>query len=167
MLTSHAFADLPLGASASLSRIIGAGDLAAFAAVSGDLNPAHLDADYAATTPFRQPIAHGMFAAALLSALLGTRFPGPGTIYLNQSLSFRRPLYIGDTLTITVTVSSRNEAKGWVSLECLGLNQQGETVFKGLAEVIPPARSGPVPEPKAPQLVLQDSGKVYQPHYPA
>lgn len=166
MLTSRTFDELPLGASAHSSRTITAEDLRAFAALSGDGNPAHLDAAFAAATPFRAPIAHGMFAAGLLSALLGTRMPGPGTIYLNQSLSFRRPLYVGDILTLTVTVSGRNEAKRWLCLDCLGTNQRGETVLKGLAEVMPPAEHRDWPEPVLPQLVLQDSGKVHPSNYP-
>lgn len=164
MLISHDFDALTLGRSDSLCRRVTAEDILVFAAVSGDLNPAHLDPAYAATTPFRQTIAHGLFAGAVLSALLGTRFPGPGTIYLNQSLSFRKPVYIGDELTVTATVSGRDEVKRWVTLACEGRNQRGELVFKGEAQVIPPANGGERPEPAEPVLILQDSGKVYQRH---
>jgi len=167
MLTNHTYDDLTLGQSAELKRRVSPDDVLAFAAVSGDLNPAHLDADYAATTPFRQTIAHGMFAASLISALLGTRFPGPGTIYLNQSLSFRKPVHIGDTLTVRLTVKAFNAVKRWVTLACQVDNQNGETVLFGDAEVIPPATRLNIAEPNSPRLLLQESGNLYAPDYPA
>ena len=75
--------------------------------MSGDINPTHLDAEFAASTPFRSVVAHGMWAASLISAVLGTRLPGPGTAYVSQTLKFLAPVHVGDTLTVTVTVSRR------------------------------------------------------------
>ena len=89
-------ADFFVGETASLSRTVSAADVEAFAGITGDTNPVHLDEAYAATTRFHHRIAHGMLAASYISALLGTRFPGPGTIYVSQSLTFLRPVYLGD-----------------------------------------------------------------------
>ena len=86
--------------------------------MSGDVNPKHVDAEFAASTRFHGVIAHGMWGAALISAVLGTRLPGPGTIYHGQTLAFHVPVRVGDTLTITVTVTARNEAKHLLALDC-------------------------------------------------
>ena len=96
------FEDLAVGQEASISKTVGEADIVAFADVSGDRNPVHLDADYAATTMFKQRIAHGMLSAAYISAVFGMELPGPGAIYLSQTLSFRAPVKIGDTVVTTV-----------------------------------------------------------------
>ena len=96
--------ELTIGRSARLLRTLSVADIQAFAAVSGDTNPVHLDAEYANDTLFHGVIAHGMWGGALISALLGTRFPGAGTIYLEQVLHFVKPVRVGDTLAVTVTV---------------------------------------------------------------
>ena len=107
--------ELQIGQSAKLIRTLTLDDIRAFAAVSGDTNPAHLDPEYANDTIFHGVIAHGMWGGALISAVLGTQFPGPGTIYLQQDLHFTRPVHIGDTLTVVVTVSSKDDEKNvWV-----------------------------------------------------
>ncbi|MBP8225252.1 MAG: MaoC family dehydratase N-terminal domain-containing protein, partial [Acidovorax sp.] len=93
--------ELSVGQSARLLRTLTQADIQAFAAVSGDTNPAHLNPEYANDTLFHGVIAHGMWGGALISALLGTQFPGPGTIYLEQVLHFTKPVRIGDTLTVT------------------------------------------------------------------
>src|SRR5471032_642051 len=98
--------ELTVGQVARQSRTLTADDIAAFAAVSGDVNPAHLDAEYAGHTLFHGVIAHGMWGAALISRLLGTCLPGPGTIYLAQTLQFLKPVRIGDELRITATVTA-------------------------------------------------------------
>src|ERR1700712_2549770 len=103
------FEDLSLGQSAEMTREVGAADIDAFAAVSGDTNPVHLDAAYAAATPFGERIAHGMLAGAYISAVLGVKLPGPGAIYLSQSLRFRRPVKIGDQVTARVTVTALDD----------------------------------------------------------
>lgn len=137
-LSNFTFDELTIGLSHSESRTISREDIVLYAAVSHDTNPAHLDAEYAAGTPFKEPIAHGMLSAALISAVLGTRFPGLGTIYLGQEMQFRRPVYIGDTLTATLTVLSRDEAKKRVEIETVITNQKGEKVLTGKANVLPP-----------------------------
>ena len=102
-MLGHYFDELRVGQTAEITRVVGAADIEAFAAVSGDNNPVHLDEAYARGTPFGGRIAHGMLAAAYISAVLGTELPGPGAIYLSQSLRFRRPVKIGDPVTARVT----------------------------------------------------------------
>lgn len=101
---SHRFEDLDLGMSASVSRTISEADILMFAGVSGDTNPVHLDQEFAASTMFGGRIAHGMLSAGLISAVFGTRLPGPGSIYLSQNLKFKAPVKIGDTVVARVTV---------------------------------------------------------------
>lgn len=131
--------ELSVGQSASMTRTVTADDIKAFAMVSHDYNPAHLDHEYANNSQFKGVIAHGMWAAGLISALLGTKFPGVGTIYLNQTLSFRRPVKPEDTLTATLTVKSKDDEKKWVTLDCQVTNQDGKAVVTGEAQVIPPS----------------------------
>jgi phosphate acetyltransferase len=119
------FAEIVVGQSAFLQRTLSQADIMAFAAVSGDTNPAHLDAKYANDTLFHGVIAHGMWGGALVSAVLGTQLPGPGTIYMDQTLHFTKPVRIGDTLTVTVTVLTKDDEKKRVELDCQIVNQKG------------------------------------------
>lgn len=136
--SNYTYDELTVGQSQNLTRQVTEDDVKAFAMVTHDYNPAHLDAEYAADSAFKKIIVHGMWAAGLVSALLGTKFPGLGTIYLSQSLSFRRPVYVDDTLTATLTVKSKNDEKKWVTLTCEVTNQEGKAVVTGEAQVIPP-----------------------------
>ncbi|MFW2176338.1 MULTISPECIES: MaoC/PaaZ C-terminal domain-containing protein [unclassified Moraxella] len=131
--------ELSIGQSDSMTRTVTEDDVKAFAMVTHDYNPAHLDSEYADNSMFKGKIAHGMWAAGLISALLGTKFPGVGTIYINQTLSFRRPVHFGDTLTATLTVKEKNDEKKWVTLDCQVTNQEGKAVVNGEAQVIPPS----------------------------
>ncbi|MFN3512740.1 MAG: MaoC family dehydratase [Phenylobacterium sp.] len=133
------FEDLEVGQSAELVRIVGAADIEAFAAVSGDVNPVHLDEDYARTTTFQGRIAHGMLSAAYISAVLGTRLPGPGAIYLSQSLKFRRPVKIGDAVTARVTVQALDDRRGHATLATV-CQVGGKTVVEGEALVMVPRK---------------------------
>src|SRR5262245_11313817 len=110
------FDELSEGQSAEITRVVGAGDLEAFAAVSGDNNPVHLDEAYARTTTFGGRIAHGMLGAAYISAVLGTKLPGPGAIYLSQTLRFRRPVKIGDPVVARVTVKALDDKRSHATL---------------------------------------------------
>jgi phosphate acetyltransferase len=150
------FDEIKLGQSARLLRTLTLADIQAFAAVSGDTNPAHLDAKYANDTLFHGVIAHGMWGGALISALLGTQFPGPGTIYLDQVLHFTKPVRVGDTLTVTATVVSKDEAKKSVELDCQVLNQKGERVLHGTARVLAPTEKVRLAHVNAPQIQLFD-----------
>lgn len=134
------FDELSVGQSAEMNRVVGSGDIEAFAQVSGDNNPVHLDDAYAKATTFGERIAHGMLSAAYISAVLGTRLPGPGAIYLSQSLRFRRPVRIGDLVTARVTVKAMDSAKGHVTLQTV-CEVNGKTVVDGEALVIAPRRT--------------------------
>ena len=135
---NRTFDEIAIGDSASIERTLSTEDIELFAVLSGDVNPQHLDADYAASTRFQGVIAHGMLGGALISAVLGTRLPGPGTIYLGQTLKFLAPVRVGDRLHISVTVSSRDEVKKRLKLDCTCVNQDGITVVSGEAEVVAP-----------------------------
>ena len=148
--------ELSVGQSARLLRTVTLEDIQAFAAVSGDINPAHLNPEYADATMFHGVIAHGMLGAALISALFGTQFPGPGTIYLGQELKFTKPVRIGDTLTVLATVAEKNDEKKRVKMDCLVTNQHGEVVLKGEANLMPPQQKVRVQRINAPQLQLFD-----------
>ena len=128
---NRTFDQIALGDTESIRRQLTAEDIQLFAILSGDVNPQHLDADYAAASRFHGVIAHGMLGGALISAVLGTRLPGPGTIYLSQSLQFMAPVRIGDTLDISVTVTEREETKKRLKLACACVNQDGVTVIRG------------------------------------
>jgi 3-hydroxybutyryl-CoA dehydratase len=132
--------DLSVGQSAELVRTVGEADIVAFAAVTGDNNPVHLDADYAAKTSFGQRIAHGMLSAGYISAVLGTTLPGPGAIYLSQSLKFKRPVRIGDDVTARATITQIDQAKAHVTLATVCL-VNGKSVVDGEAVVMVPRKN--------------------------
>lgn len=129
---------LKIGDTASLTKTFTDEDVRAFAAISGDNNPVHLDEAYAATTQFKKRIAHGMLTAGLISAILGTQLPGEGSIYLGQTINFRAPVYLDDTITATVTVSKLHERKPIATLETVCKNQDGVVVLDGEAVVLAP-----------------------------
>ncbi len=139
-LYGYKFEDLSVGMSAAMSRTVTDADVLAFAGVSGDTNPVHLDAEFAASTMFGGRIAHGMFSAGLISAVFGTRLPGPGCIYLSQTLKFKAPVKLGDTVVARATVKELKTEKrrAVFSTVCT----VGETVvLDGEAEVLIPART--------------------------
>lgn len=155
-LENLTYDELSIGQSARLLRTLTLDDIKAFAAVSGDTNPAHLNEEYANDTLFHGVIAHGMWGGSLISALLGTQFPGPGTIYLEQVLHFTKPVRIGDTLTVTATVTAKDDAKKRVELDCTVSNQKGDRVLHGTARVLAPTQKVRVPKINAPQIQLFD-----------
>ena len=126
-----------VGQTAQIAKTIGEADILMYAAVSLDTNPAHLDADYAAGTMFKERIAHGMLSAGLISAVLGTRLPGPGTIYLAQTLKFRAPVKIGDTVTAMAEVTATDPAKRRATLRTT-CTVRGQVVIEGEATVLVP-----------------------------
>lgn len=137
-LENHPIDEIQVGDGATLHRQVTERDIQLFAAVSGDVNPAHVDALYAKTSHFHEIIAHGMLGGSLISTVLGTQFPGPGTIYLGQTLKFLKPVHIGDTLTVTVKVTSMNAANRRVRLATTCIDQDGDVVIVGEAEVMAP-----------------------------
>lgn len=153
-LENRTFDEIKIGDSVQCEKTLTERDILLFAEVSGDVNPVHLDADYAAGTLFKQRIAHGMWSGAQISAVLGVQMPGPGTIYLGQSLSFRAPVYLGDTITFELTVSDKREDKKIVVLQCKGSNQHGKTVVTGEAQVIAPTDKIRLPRPSLPNITI-------------
>lgn len=140
-ITNRPFDTIQIGDFCKRVHKVSDEDLLLFARASGDLNPLHLDDEYAATTPFKQRIAHGMFTGGLISAALAMDLPGPGTIYLSQDLQFKRPVCIGDELTVILTATEKHEEKPIVTLSCEVINQDGKAVVLGTAKVMAPTKS--------------------------
>ena len=134
------FEDLTLGQSAEFGKTVTEADIVMFAGVTGDTNPVHLNQPYAESTLFKGRIAHGMLSAGLISAVLGTRLPGPGTIYLSQSLKFRAPVRIGDTVYAKAEVSALDPEKKRVTLTTT-CKVGEQVVLEGEATVIAPSRA--------------------------
>lgn len=139
MTNTTYFEDLSVGQEASLSKTVTEADIVAFAEVSGDKNPVHLDADYAAGTMFKERIAHGMLSAAYISAVFGMKLPGPGAIYMSQSLAFKAPVKIGDTVVTTVKVIETVREKRRAKFETV-CSVDGKPVLTGEALLMVPAK---------------------------
>jgi 3-hydroxybutyryl-CoA dehydratase len=133
--------DLTVGQSAELTRVVDEAAIVAFAQVTGDNNPVHLDEAYAAGTPFKARIAHGMLSAGYISAVIGTKLPGPGAIYMSQQLTFKRPVKIGDTVTARATITAIDADKARVTLETV-CEVGGKAVLTGEALIMVPRRGG-------------------------
>lgn len=133
------FEDLSVGQTASIGKTITEADILMFAAVSMDTNPVHINAEAAKASIFKERIAHGMLSAGLISAVLGTQLPGPGTIYMGQTLRFRAPVRIGDTVTATVEVTALDPAKKRATLKTT-CTVAGKAVIEGEAQVQVPAQ---------------------------
>ena len=135
-----AFEDLQIGQTARIGKTITEADILLFAAVSLDTNPVHLDAEAAASSIFKERVAHGMLSAGLISAVLGTRLPGAGTVYLSQSLRFRAPVRIGDTVTAEVEVTALDPARKRATLKTT-CTVGGKSVIEGEATVMSRSRT--------------------------
>ena len=129
--------DLKIGDRAEFSKTISEHDVYAFAGITGDFNPLHVDAEYAAQTRFGARISHGALLAGLISTVVGMKLPGPGALYASQSLKFLRPVYIGDTITAFAEVAELDEARNRVRLRTGCTNQKGEAVAEGESVLLP------------------------------
>jgi len=158
LIENRTFDEIEVGDSTVLERTLSWQDIELFAVMSGDVNPAHVDEEYARSDMFHKIVAHGMWGAALISTLLGTRLPGPGTIYLEQTLRFRHPIAIGDTISVSVTVASKDPTRNRVVLDCRCLNQRGETVIDGTAVVLAPTDKVQRPRFVLPEVSLHERG---------
>jgi acyl dehydratase len=158
MIENHPFNELKLGDGASLVRTLGIKDIELFAVMSGDVNPAHVDQEYASGDIFHKVIAHGMWSGTLISTVLGTMLPGPGTIYLSQSLRFLHPIGVGDTVIVSVKVVELHPANHRVKLDCRVVNQNNELVVTGSAEVIAPTEKICRPRIELPEVTLNERG---------
>ncbi len=151
MVENRTFDEIAPGDSASIVRTLTQQDIDLFAIVSGDVNPAHLDSAYAETDLFHRIIAHGMWSGGLISAVLGTRLPGPGAIYISQDLHFHAPVGIGDTITATVIAHEKKPETKRIVFDCRCVNQTGREVVTGTAEV-----QAPTEKVRRPRIELPD-----------
>jgi phosphate butyryltransferase len=151
LIENRTFDEIRVGESASVTRTLTEQDIQLFALVSGDVNPAHMDQAFAEDDIFHKVIAHGLWGGGLISSVLGTELPGPGAIYLSQSLRFLRPVGLGDSIMASVTVTEKRPAHHVVLLDCRCVNQNGEDVILGKAEVKAPAE-----KVRRPRMALPD-----------
>ena len=133
--------EIALGETAEFAKTVSETDVYLYAGITGDLNPAHVNEAYAADTFFKGRIAHGMLTAGFISAILGTRLPGPGTIYIRQELNFLAPVRMGDTITARVEVMEKITEKNRLRLRTTCTNQAGKMVLDGEAVVMPPKKA--------------------------
>ena len=155
-LTGLAYDDIFIGQTASFSKLVEDQDIQMFSAVSGDVNPVHLDEAYAAGTMFRGRIAHGMLTGAVISAALAMELPGPGTIYLGQTLRFTRPVKIGDRITAHLEVTDKRDDRKIITLACEVMNQDGKVVANGEAQVMASHEKLQLERPTLPRFKAAD-----------
>jgi phosphate acetyltransferase len=160
-LENVTFDELTVGRTAKLVRTLAKKDIELFAAVSGDVNPAHLDAVYAKHDLFHGIIGHGLWTGALVSTVLGTLLPGPGTIYLEQDIKFKKPVRPGDVITVSVTVKEKRTGKPVVLFDCSCVNQIGETVAEGIATVLAPTEKIRIARPDLPEVEVRTHDRYH------
>ena len=159
-ISNLTFDEIEIGDTTIYSRLITNQEVEAFAAISGDHNPLHLDPDYAATTSFGECIAHGMLTGALISAAIAMQLPGPGSVYLSQQIQFRAPVFLGDTLTVTLTVTDKHAKRPWITLKCEVENQEGQSVARGEAQVAAPTKRETVTIVPPPAIQLLEEASL-------
>ncbi|MBU0752206.1 MAG: bifunctional enoyl-CoA hydratase/phosphate acetyltransferase [Gammaproteobacteria bacterium] len=163
-IENRTYDEIKVGDSASLTRTMRPEDIQMFAIMSGDINPTHVDPEYARSSMFREVVAHGMWGGVLISNVLGTEFPGPGTVYVDQALHFSRQVRIGDTLTVTVTCQRKFDHNHHIIFDCQCVNQEGQTVIGGNAEVLAPTEKIRRPKVTLPELRLSETRKARHEH---
>ena len=161
-IENRTFDELKVGDSAELARTLRKQDIELFAAMSGDINPAHMDEDFAKSDIFHKVIAHGMWGGALISAVLGTELPGPGTIYLDQSLHFHHPVGLGESVVVRVTVRAKDAATKQIVLDCVCLDHAGKVLIDGEARVLAPTAKVRRPRAMLPEVHIHERGARYQ-----
>ncbi len=161
-IQNRTFDEIQVGDHAQLVRTLRPDDIHLFAIMSGDVNPTHVDTEYARSSQFREVVGHSMWGSTLISSILGTEFPGPGTVYVSQSLNFWRPITIGDTLTITVTCREKYEHNHHIVFDCLAVNQDGLRVIDGTAEVQAPTEKVKRLRVHLPEVTISDRELRYR-----
>ncbi len=161
-IENKTFDEISIGDCAQLIRTLKPDDIHLFAAMSGDVNPTHVDTEYARSSQFREVVGHSMWGSTLISTVLGTEFPGPGTVYVSQGLNFWRPITIGDTLTITVTCREKYEHNHHIVFDCLAVNQDGMKIIDGVAEVQAPTEKIKRPRMQLPEVTISDKELRYR-----
>jgi phosphate acetyltransferase len=164
VIENRVYAEIAVGDSAILVRTLRPDDIQMFAIMSGDFNPTHVDPEYARSSQFREVVAHGMWGGVMISNVLGTQFPGPGTVYVDQSLHFERQVRIGDTVTIKVTCRQKFDHNHHIVFDCEGTNQEGQVVIRGSAEVVAPTEKVRRPKMSLPDLRLSETRKSRYEH---
>src|SRR3972149_1520496 len=162
-IENHVFDEIKVGDQATISRTLSRDDIMLFAAVSGDVNPAHVDEEFARNAKFQEIIAHGMWGGALISTVLGPVLPGPGTIYVGQTLRFHGPIGVGDTIRVTVTATEKIAEKGAILFDCQCINQDGQAVITGTAEVVAPREKVKRPRVPIPTVRVVDQYARFRP----
>ncbi|MDR1462373.1 MAG: bifunctional enoyl-CoA hydratase/phosphate acetyltransferase [Azoarcus sp.] len=155
-IQNRTFEEIEVGDSAQLTRTLRTSDIQLFAAISGDINPTHLDPEFAQAGQFRDIVGHSLWGGTLVSAILGTEFPGPGTVYVSQSFNFWRPVTVGDTVTISVTCREKHEHNNHIVFDCKAINQSGVKVMDGCAEVAAPTQRIRRPKVLPPEIKIAD-----------
>ena len=161
-IENRTYDEIKLGESAILTRTLKPQDIQLFAIMSGDVNPAHVDPEYAHSSMFHEVIAHGMWGGALISTVLGTEFPGPGTIYISQTLRFSRPVKVGDTITIKITCKQKFDHNKHIVFDCQCTNQDGLKVISGEAEVLAPTEKVKRERVELPEVTISDRWARYK-----
>ena len=161
-IENRTYDEIQVGDSATITRTLKPADIQLFAIMSGDVNPAHVDPEYAKSSMFREVIAHGMWGGALISTVLGTQFPGPGTIYIDQTLHFSRPVSLGDTITVKLTATRKFDHNHHIIFDCLCTNQDGQKVIAGTAEVLAPTEKIKRARIEMPEVTFLDREARYR-----
>jgi len=138
-ITNKTYDEIKIGDIAKLTRTLTMRDIKLFAIVTGDMNPAHLDEEYANTDVFHQIIGHGIWTASMFSVLLGMQLPGPGTLYLDQSLKFLKPVHLNDTITASVKVIKKDDEHKFITFETLCIDEEGNHLLEGEALILAPS----------------------------
>ncbi len=163
-IENKTYDEIAVGDSATLVRTLRPDDIQMFAIMSGDMNPTHVDPEYARSSSFREVVAHGMWGGVLISNVLGTQFPGPGTLYVDQTLHFERAVRVGDTLTVKVTCKRKFDHNHHILFDCLCTNQEDQKVIQGTAEVLAPLEKVRRPKMAMPELKLSETRKSRYEH---
>lgn len=161
-IENHVFDEIQVGDHATISRTLSRDDIVLFAAVSGDVNPSHVDEEFARSEMFHEIIAHGMWGGSLISTVLGTVLPGPGTIYLSQTLKFLHPVAVGDRIDVSVVVTDKFADQGRLRFDCRCTNQHREVVITGTAEVLAPREKVKRPRMPIPEVKMFDRYARYR-----
>ncbi|MBE0488648.1 MAG: bifunctional enoyl-CoA hydratase/phosphate acetyltransferase [Halomonas sp.] len=161
-IENRTFDEIQIGDEAHLEKRLTLDDIKLFAIMSGDVNPSHVDDDFARSTRFQEVIAHGMWGGALISTVLGTQLPGPGTLYLGQTLNFRAPVALGDVLRVSVRVTAKDDAHSQLTLDCRCENQRGKVVIEGEARVLAPKEKIRRRRAVLPTVRLAERGRLHE-----
>lgn len=162
VIENRTYDEITIGEEAFLEKRLTVEDIKLFAVMSGDVNPAHVDEDFAKSSRFQEVIAHGMWGGALISTVLGTQLPGPGTVYLGQTLRFKAPVRLGDVLRVSVRAMEKDDQRHQITFACRCENQRGDTVIEGDARVLAPTKKISRPRTLLPKVRLTERGRLHE-----